>query len=495
MGKQTGFMEYTRQTRNGRDAKERTKDWFDYTIPLSETEVQKQGARCMDCGVPTCHVGMEIEGVTSGCPVYHFIPEWNELVYEGRWQEALAREHEQNNFPEFTGIACPAPCEGACVLGINEPPVAIRTVERSIIEKGFAEGWVVPNIPTKRTGKKVAVVGSGPTGLAAAAQLNKAGHLVTVFERDDRIGGLLTYGIPEMKLSYDIVMRRVRILQQEGITFITNTEIGKDQTYEALKNEFDAILLCGGATVHRDVQVEGSHLKGIHRAMDFLHANTKSLLDSNLQDENYISARDKDVIVIGGGDTGTDCLATAVRHHCKSLTQFDIYDKKGLTRDSDTNPWPQYPKIHRVEYGHKEAASVFGDDPRAYAVMTKRFVGDGKGHVKEVHTVAVKLRYDAEGNKIREEIPGTEKVWPADLVLIAIGFKGPEQGLLEQIGVKTTEKSTVAAEHDDYRTNVEGVFAAGDMRRGQSLIVWAINEGRGVARECDRYLMGETVLP
>ncbi|NBJ70285.1 MULTISPECIES: glutamate synthase subunit beta [Clostridia] len=495
MGKRTGFMEYRRQTRRERDPKERTKDWLDYTLPLTETEIQIQGARCMDCGVPTCHFGMEINGVTSGCPVYHLIPEWNELVYEGKWKEALEREHEQNNFPEFTGIACPAPCEGACVLGINEPPVAIRTVERSIIEKGFGEGWVVPQPPTERTGKKVAVVGSGPAGLAAAAQLNKAGHLVTVFERNDRVGGLLTYGIPEMKLSYEIVMRRVNILKQEGITFVTNTEIGKDLTYEELKSEFDATILCGGATVHRNIQVEGSNLKGIHWAMEFLHANTKSLLDSNLQDGNYISARNKNVIVIGGGDTGTDCLATAVRHNCRSLTQFDIYDKKGLARDSETNPWPQYPKIHRVEYGHKEAASVLGNDPRAYAVMTKKFVGDAKGHVKEVHTIAVKLRYGADGNKIREEIPGTEKVWPADLVLIAIGFRGPEQGLLEQIGVETTEKSTVAAEYNDYRTNVEGVFAAGDMRRGQSLIVWAINEGRGVARECDRYLMGTTTLP
>ncbi|MCC2249916.1 glutamate synthase subunit beta [Virgibacillus sp. AGTR] len=495
MGKQTGFMEYDRQVRRERDPAVRTKDWFDYTAPLSDKEVQIQGARCMDCGVPTCHVGMEINGVTSGCPVYHLIPEWNQLVYEGKWKEALDREHEQNNFPEFTGIACPAPCEGACVLGINEPPVAIRTVERSIIEKGFQEGWVVPKPPEKRTGKKVAVVGSGPAGLAAAAQLNKAGHLVTVFERDDRVGGLLTYGIPEMKLSYDVVIRRVEILQQEGISFVTNTEVGKDITTEELRKEFDAIVLCGGATVHRDIQVAGSQLKGVHHAMDFLHSNTKSLLDSDLQDGNYISATGKDVIVIGGGDTGTDCLATSVRHNCKSLTQFDIYDKKGLVRDMETNPWPQYPMIHRVEYGHKEAASTYGKDPRAYAVMTKKFVGDDNGYVKEVHTVNVRLRYDEAGNKVRDEIPGTEKIWPADLVLIAIGFRGPEQDLIEQLQIETTAKSTVAADYDDYKTNVDGVFAAGDMRRGQSLIVWAINEGRGVARECDRYLMGETVLP
>ncbi|WP_404456070.1 glutamate synthase subunit beta [Oceanobacillus kapialis] len=495
MGKQTAFMEYDRKVRDERDPSTRVKDWNDYTIPMTEKEIQIQGARCMDCGVPTCHVGMELNGITSGCPVYHLIPEWNNLVYEGKWKEALEREHEMNNFPEFTGMACPAPCEGACVLGINEPPVAIRTIERSIIEKGFEEGWVVATPPETRTGKKVAVVGSGPAGLAAAAQLNKAGHTVTVFERNDRVGGLLTYGIPEMKLSYDVVKRRVSILEEEGITFITNTEVGKDISVQELKDSFDATILCGGATVHRDIQVEGSTLKGVHPAMDFLHANTKSLLDSNLEDGNYISATDKNVIVIGGGDTGTDCLATSVRHNCKSLTQFDIYDKKGLVRDIETNPWPQYPTIHRVEYGHKEAASVLGEDPRSYAVMTKKFVGDENGHIKEVHTVNVKLRFDEKGNKVREEIPGTEKVWPADLVLIAIGFKGPEQDLIDQMEIETTTRSTIKAAYGDYTTNVEGVFAAGDMRRGQSLIVWAINEGREVARECDRFLMGETVLP
>ncbi|WP_064094001.1 glutamate synthase subunit beta [Rossellomorea aquimaris] len=495
MGKATGFMEYKRRSLDERNPAERTKDWEDYTIPLSEEEVKKQGARCMDCGVPTCHTGMEINGVTTGCPVYHLIPEWNDLVYQGQWKEALRREHEMNNFPEFTGFACPAPCEGACVLGINEPPVAIRTVERSIIEKGFAEGWVVPEPPEKRTGKRIAVVGSGPAGLAAAAQLNKAGHLVTVFERNDRVGGLLTYGIPEMKLPYSIVKRRVDILEQEGIEFVTNTEVGQDYPVSDLRQNYDAVILCGGAAVHRNIQVEGRALKGVHYAMEFLHSNTKSLLDSNLEDGEYISATGKNVIVIGGGDTGTDCLATSVRHNCKSLTQFDIYDKKGSIRDEVGNPWPQYPVVHRVEYGQKEAAEVFGDDPRAYAVMTKKFVGDENGHIKEVHTVNVKLRYDEQGNKIREEIPGTEKVWPADLVLLAIGFSGPEQGLLGQLEIETESNTTVKAEYGKYTTNVEGIFAAGDMRRGQSLIVWAINEGREAARECDRYLMGTTELP
>ncbi|MBC5635458.1 glutamate synthase subunit beta [Ornithinibacillus sp. BX22] len=494
MGNHTGFMQYERQTQPERGPTERIKDWRDYTASFTTQDIQVQGARCMGCGVPTCHVGMEINGVTTGCPLNHLIPEWNHLVYEGKWQEALYRAHAKNNFPEFTGIACPAPCEGACVLGINEPPVAIRSIERAIVEKGFEEGWITANPPEKRTGRRVAVVGSGPAGLAAAAQLNQAGHEVTVFEREDRIGGLLTYGIPEMKLSYQVVKRRVDILEQEGVHFITNTEVGKDIPVEKLRSEYDAIILATGATVHRTMPVEGNNLKGIHYAMDFLHQNTKSLLDSGLEDNNYISAKDKNVIVIGGGDTGTDCLATAVRHNCKSLTQFDIYEKKGTERDATSNPWPQYPIIHRVEYGHKEAAGKLGRDPRAFAVMTTKFVGDETGHIKEVHTINVRNKIE-NGRRIREEIKGTEQIWPADLVLIAIGFTGPEQGLLDQLNLERNPNTTVKATYGDYQTNVEGVFSAGDMRRGQSLIVWAIHEGREVARECDRYLMGETDLP
>lgn len=494
MGKPTGFMDYERQSRPERDSKTRTDDWDVYTLPLEEHELKEQGARCMDCGIPTCHTGIMINGMTSGCPVHHLIPEWNDLVYQGQWEEALKREHKMNNFPEFTGLACPAPCEGACVLGINEPPVAIRTIELEIINRGFNEGWVKPEPPETRTGKKVAVVGSGPAGLACAAQLNKAGHHVTVFERHDRVGGLLTYGIPEMKLPYSVVERRVNILKEEGITFVTNTDVGKEYSITKLQSEFDAVVLCGGATKHRDIQVEGRELKGIHFAMDFLHANTKSLLDSNLENGEYISAKDKDVVVIGGGDTGVDCLATSVRHKCKSLTQFDIYQKKDEVREDD-NPWPQWPVIHRVEYGQKEAAATFGEDPRAYAVMTKRFVGDENGYVKEIHTINVEITTDENGQRIRKEIPGTEKIWPAQLVLLAIGFSGPEQDLLKKMNVETDNRSNVKAEYGKYKTNIEGVFAAGDMRRGQSLIVWAINEGRGAARECDRYLMDETNLP
>lgn len=487
-------MDYKRKDQVERGLSTRVQDWKDYTERMNTFDVQIQSARCMDCGVPTCHVGMEFGGVTTGCPLNHLIPEWNDLVYKGKWKEALDRAHMKNNFPEFTGIACPAPCEGACVLGIHDKPVAIKSVERAIVEKGFENGWIKPNPPLDRTGKRVAIVGSGPTGLAAAAQLNRTGHHVTVFERADRVGGLLTYGIPEMKLPYHTVERRVNVLAQEGIEFITNTEVGTDYPVEKLNIEYDAVILAGGATVHRDMIVEGSKLKGVHYAMDFLYQNTKSLLDSNLTDGRYISAKDKNVIVIGGGDTGTDCLATAIRHDCKSLVQFDIYEKKGMERNERYNPWPQYPIIHREEYGHKEAANKLGRDPRAFAVQTKKFVGDEQGQIKEVHTINVRNRLE-DGKKIREEIPGTEKVWPADLVLIAIGFQGPEQALLNQLQVECNTSSTVKAAYGDYKTNVEGVFSAGDMRRGQSLIVWAIHEGREVARECDRYLMGETDLP
>lgn len=495
MGKITGFMEFKRQTHTERDPAERTKDWDLYTVGMTEQEAQEQGGRCMDCGVPTCHTGIDMENGTSGCPVYHLIPEWNDLVYRGQWREALKKEHEKNNFPEFTGYTCPAPCEGACVLGINEPPVAIRSVERSIIDKGFSEGWVTANPPEKRTGKTVAIVGSGPAGLAAADQLNKAGHTVTVFERDDHIGGLLTYGIPEAKLPFEIVMRRIDLLKEEGIIFKTNTEIGKDISSESLQTEFDSIILCTGATVPRTSGIEGEELDGVHFAMDFLHANTKSLLDSGHEDGNFLSAKDKRVVVIGGGDTGTDCIATSMRHGCKSLTQFDKYRKKSTERDESKNPWPQWPIVHVDEYGHKEAAAIFGKDPRAYGIVATKFTGDENGKLKEVHTIEVEATKDAYGNRTQEIIPGTERVWETDLVFLALGFTGPEQGVVQKFGLKTTESTTIDAEHEVYTTNVDGVFAAGDARRGQSLVVWAINEGRGAARECDRYLMGATVLP
>ncbi len=494
MGKPTGFMEYERELPEERPPDERIHDWLEFHLHLPEKRLRTQGARCMDCGVPFCHTGIILAGMTSGCPINNLIPEWNDLVYRGLWREALDRLHKTNNFPEFTGRICPAPCEAACVLGINEPPVTIKNIECAIIDKGFEEGWVVPEPPAKRTGKMVAIVGSGPAGLACAAQLNKVGHWVTVFERADRIGGLLMYGIPNPHLDKNIVQRRIDILAKEGIRFVTNTEVGKNYPSDRLLKEFEAIVLCGGATKPRDLPIEGRELKGIHFAMEFLEANTKSLLDSDLQDGNYISAKDKDVIILGGGDTGTDCVATVIRHGCRSLLQFEILPMPPTERTPD-NPWPEWPKVYFLDYGQKEASAVFGSDPRRYSVMTKRFVGDKKGDVKELHTVRIEWQKGDNGRPVSKEIPDTEKIWPAQLVLLALGFLGPEDTLLSQLSVEQDERSNAKAEYGRFATNIKGVFAAGDMRRGQSLVVWAINEGRGAARECDRYLMGSTNLP
>jgi len=493
MGKPTGFLEYPRELPLVRQPAARIHDWSEFHEHTHDDKLQKQGARCMDCGVPFCHTGTLLDGMASGCPINNLIPEWNDLVYRGLWREALDRLHKTNNFPEFTGRVCPAPCEGSCVLGINEPPVTIKSIECAIVDKGFEQGWVVPEPPSQRTGKKVAVVGSGPAGLAAAAQLNRAGHWVTVFERADRIGGLLTYGIPNMKLDKGIVQRRVDLMAAEGVRFLTNTEVGKDYPADRLRQEFDAVVLCGGATQARDLPIDGRQLRGIHLAMEFLHANTKSLLDSGHADGNYLSARGKDVIVIGGGDTGTDCVGTAMRHGCRSLVQFEILPMPPESRAAD-NPWPQWPKVYRLDYGQEEAQAVFGRDPREYCVTTKRFAADDHGHVKELHTMCVEWSRD-NGRVIPREVPGTERVFPAQLVLLAMGFLGPENQLLDQLGVEKDPRSNARAEHGKFATSVPGVFAAGDMRRGQSLVVWAINEGRGAARECDRYLMGETTLP
>ena len=494
MGKPTGFMEHPRELPADRAPAERIRDWDEFHAHPSEELLKTQGARCMDCGVPFCHTGIILKGTTSGCPINNLIPEWNDLVYRGLWREALDQLHKTNNFPEFTGRICPAPCEAACVLGIIEPPVTIKSIECAIIDKGFEEGWVVPAPPAARTGKRVAVVGSGPAGLACAAQLNKAGHWVTVFERDDRIGGLLMYGIPNPHLDKAIVQRRVDLLAEEGIKFVTNTAVGTDYPAERLLKEFDAVVLCTGATKPRDLPIAGRELKGIHFAMEFLRANTKSLLDSNLQDGKYISAAHKNVIVIGGGDTGTDCLATTMRHGCKSLTQFEILPKPPAERAPD-NPWPEWPNVFRAGYGQQEASAVFGRDPREFCIMTKQFVGNESGHVKELHTVEIEWQRGNNGRQVPKEIPGTEKVWPAELVLLAMGFLGPEDALVNSLGLERDERSNAKAEYGRFATSLEGVFAAGDMRRGQSLVVWAINEGRGAARECDRYLMGSTDLP
>jgi glutamate synthase (NADPH/NADH) small chain len=495
MSTPTGFMEYKREIPRDRDPLERVRDWHEFHLQMEEEQLRIQGARCMDCGTPYCHTGIELGGGVSGCPLHNLIPEWNNLVYRGLWREALDRLHKTNNFPEFTGRVCPAPCEGSCTVGLIGEPVAIKTIEQAIADRGFEEGWIVPQPPERRTGKRVAVVGSGPAGLAAAAQLNKAGHWVTVFERADRIGGLLTYGIPTMKLDKSIVERRVNLLRAEGVEFVTNTEIGRDIPAKKLVEEYDAVVLCCGATKARDVEIEGRHLKGIHMAMDFLNATIRSFLESGLRDGKYIDAKDKDVIVIGGGDTGSDCVATALRHGCRSVTQFGTHAKAPLARDPIRNPWPQFPNVYTLDYAHEEAKALFGRDPREFAVLTKKFVGDEKGHVKELHTVNIERIVDETGRKIYKEIPGTERVWKADLVLIAVGFEGPEQTLIGELGLETDRRSNVKAEYGKYRTNIEKVFAAGDMRRGPSLVVWAINEGRECAREVDRYLMGTTMLP
>lgn len=493
MGKPTGFKEITRELPKDRSVKERLKDWNEFHEHMPEKNLQEQGARCMDCGVPFCHTGTLLAGMASGCPINNLIPEWNDLVYRGLWREALDRLHKTNNFPEFTGRVCPAPCEGSCVLGINEPPVTIKNIEAAIIDKAFDEGWVLAKPPKVRTGKRIAVVGSGPAGLACAAQLNRAGHTVTVFERADRIGGLLMYGIPNPKLDKKVVQRRVDLLAKEGVVFVPNTEVGKNYPAGKLLKDFDAAALCGGATKPRDLPIDGRALQGIHFAMEFLQGNTQALLD-NQRNGHVISAEGKDVIVIGGGDTGTDCVGTSMRHRCKSLVQLEILAKPPLERASD-NPWPQWPKIYKLDYGQEEAALVFGKDPREYLLTAKKFVGDEQGRVKAVQIVKVEWQKDAQGRFTPKEIPGTEKLLPAQLVLLAMGFLGPEETLLKGLGVAQDERSNAKAELGKFATNVRGVFAAGDMRRGQSLVVWAIHEGRGCARAIDEYLMGKTDLP
>ncbi len=484
MGKPTGFLEYERKLPQDRSPEERIKDWGEFHNHFDIEELKTQGARCMNCGVPFCHTGSPVEG---GCPLGNLIPEWNDLVYHGKIEEAYKRLSMTSNFPEFTGRVCPALCEGSCTLGMHEPSVTVKNIEVHIIDTMFAQGKVKPRIPKKSTEKRVAVVGSGPAGLACADILNQLGHKVTVFERSDRIGGLLMYGIPNMKLDKKIVQRRVDILEKEGITFVTNTEIGKNYSSAAVIKEFDAVVLCCGATKPRDLVCEGRNdVKGIHFAVDFLKANTKSLLDSNLEDRQYISAEDKDVIIIGGGDTGTDCVGTAIRHGCRSVCQIEIMPEAPLSR-TPANHWPQWPRIKKTDYGQEEAIKLWGRDPREYLTTVTKVVPDEKGHIKEVHTVKVDW-VNKNGRMIPMPIEGTERVLPCQLMLIAMGFTGPEDTLIKQLSLDTDERSNVKAEYGRYATSLKGVFAAGDMRRGQSLVVWAIHEGREAAKACNEYL-------
>jgi len=487
MGKPTGFMEYPKKSVPYRDASERTADFREIFTQPADEHLRNQGARCMDCGVPFCQS-------LDGCPIDNLIPEWNDLVYQGRWRDALDRLQKTNNFPEFTGRTCPAPCEGACVLGITDPAVTIKNIENAIIDRGFAEGWLKPHVPEVRTGKKVAVVGSGPAGLAAADQLNKAGHEVTVYERADRIGGLLMYGIPNMKLDKQVVNRRVDLLRESGIRFVTNADVGKNVDAEELRSSHDALLLTTGATSPRDLKIPGRELKGVHFAMEYLTANTKSLLDSNLEDRKFIDAKGKRVVVIGGGDTGADCIGTALRHGCKSMLNLELLDQPPAKRAAD-NPWPTWPKILRTDYAHEESIARFGADPRNYAVVSKEFRANGNGGVGAVKITRIEWqKTDGAAPKL-VELDGTAETLDADLILLAMGFLGPEAYVAQKLGVELEGRSNYKALHGKFATNVPGVFAAGDCRSGQSLVVWAINEGRGAARAVDQFLMGSSLLP
>ena len=476
MGKATGFLELDREVESYREVDVRINDYDEiFTGSHNLIQLQEQGSRCMDCGVPFCQS-------SNGCPIDNLIPEWNDLVYKNEWQEALERLEKTNNFPEFTGRVCPAPCEGSCVLGLNNPAVTIKNIELAIIDKGFEEGWIKPRLVESRTGKKVAVVGSGPAGLAAADELNQMGHLVKVYERSDRIGGLLMYGIPNMKLGKDVVDRRVELLSDEGVEFITNVDVGKDITTKELQENFDAVIFATGATKARDLPAENRDAKGIYPAMDFLTSNTKSLLDNGQPDQSDLSADGKNVIVIGGGDTGTDCIGTSLRQGAKSIINFELMSRPPEDR-LDNNPWPEWPVIFRVDYGHEESSQVFGKDPRHYQLLTKSFIKDSKGNVKGINTINVDF---IDGKLL--EIEGTEKTWDAELVLLSMGFLSPEHYLSDDAEIELDQRGNYLSEHGDYKTSKEGIFSAGDCRRGQSLVVWAINEGRGVASSVDNYL-------
>ncbi len=492
MGKPTGFIEIQRRGSPARPPLERIHDWSESHPRLSNAELRDQGARCMDCGVPFCHTGTMINGAASGCPINNLIPEWNDLVYRGQWHEASIRLHRTNNFPEFTGRVCPAPCEGSCTVAINGDAVAIKTIEQEIADRAWEAGWVTPSPPLSRTGRSVAVVGSGPAGLAAADQLNRAGHLVTVYERAGRIGGLLMYGIPNMKLDKDVVGRRTRLMADEGVQFITGITVGADVSVERLTSEHDAVVLATGATHARDLTVPGRELGGIHLAMSFLRGNTRRLLDGGVEAGAPIDAAGMDVVVIGGGDTGTDCVGTAIRQGARSVRQLEIMPRPPDARAAD-NPWPEWPRVYRLDYGQEEAAALWGEDPRRYSTTTRRFIGRDE-HVAGIEIADISWGVSAEGRPEMREVPGTSQVIPAHLVLLALGFTGPEPALPRAFGCELDPRGNVRTGLDRM-TSVPGVFAAGDCVRGQSLVVWAIREGRMAAQGVDRFLTrGESVF-
>lgn len=488
MGKTTGFMEYGRSNYDKISPEVRIANWDEMREETTEEKIRTQAARCMSCGIPFCSAGIMLPNGASGCPLHNLIPEWNDMVYRGQWREAYERLVLTNPFPEFTGRVCPAPCEGSCTLGHIDEPVTISSIEYEIIEHAFQNGWVKP-AKAPATGKRIAIVGSGPAGMATAHYLTSVGHAVTVFERDDRPGGLLMYGIPNMKLDKDIIQRRITILEEAGVSFVCNTEIGKDISSQELVDTFDAVVLCGGATQARGIHAEGNELKGIHKAMSFLKANTQTILADETK-ESSISAKGKNVIVIGGGDTGTDCVGTSIRQGAKSVFQFEIMPKAPDKRDEETNPWPEWPKKLKTDYGQEEAIYLTGSDPRNYEINTTKFEGNAAGEVTAVHTTQIEWKRDEVGRLNPVPVEGSEKIWEADLVLLAMGFTGPEDTIPDELALQRDFRSNILAKENEYTTNVDKVFSCGDMRRGQSLVVWALQEGKLAAREVDRFLMG-----
>ncbi len=494
MGKPTGFIEYERCETRAAEPKERIKNFDEFHVYLSEANQKKQAARCMDCGVPFCQSGMTIAGMTSGCPLHNLVPEWNDLLYSGNWQQAYNRLHKTNNFPEFTSRVCPALCEKACTCGHWGDAVTVRDNEHSVIEKAYEMGYAVPHVPKQRTGKRVAVVGSGPSGLAAADQLNQRGHEVTVYERDDRVGGLLMYGIPNMKLEKHVIDRKIRVMEAEGVHFVTGCNVGVDVKASELLEQYDRVILCCGAKNPRDIRAEGRDAENILFAVDYLARTTKSLLDSNFKDGGFVSAKGKNVVIIGGGDTGNDCVGTAIRQGAKSVVQLEMMPCPPVERAAD-NPWPEWPKVLKTDYGQEEAIACFGHDPRIYQTTVKEFHKDKKsGKLNGITIVSLESRRDESGRMVMAPVEGSEKRIPAELALIAAGFLGAEGYVAEAFGVKLDQRTNAATAPGHYATSAQRVFAAGDMRRGQSLVVWAIREGREAAREVDESLMGYSYL-